>query len=198
MKITNNDTKQHILDIGYQLIAQKGFTAVGLAEILSTAKIPKGSFYHYFKSKEQFGEVMIEQYFQQYLTQLKQLFSDDSQTGYQRIMNYWQQWLNTQATSCADNKCLVVKLSAEVADLSEPMRLALLNGSQKVTQAIAQCLHHGKTDLSIAVEEPELLANMLYTMWLGASLVSKLQQNQTPLKLAMLNTEKLLANAKNV
>ena len=51
MKTDLNETRQHILDTGYQLIAAKGFTGVGLAEILKTAKTPKGSFYYYFKSK---------------------------------------------------------------------------------------------------------------------------------------------------
>ena len=45
------DTRQHILDCGRQLVAAKGFVGVGLAEILATAGVPKGSFYHYFASK---------------------------------------------------------------------------------------------------------------------------------------------------
>ena len=50
------DAKNHILDCGERLIANKGFVGVGLVEILTAAGIPKGSFYHYFGSKERFGE----------------------------------------------------------------------------------------------------------------------------------------------
>ncbi|MDW1502064.1 TetR/AcrR family transcriptional regulator, partial [Vibrio sp. YT-19(2023)] len=56
MNAKTNDTRQHILDVGYELIVTRGFTSVGLSELLKTAEVPKGSFYHYFKSKEQFGE----------------------------------------------------------------------------------------------------------------------------------------------
>ena len=49
-------TKDHILDCGERLIASKGFVGVGLSEILTVANVPKGSFYHYFSSKERFGE----------------------------------------------------------------------------------------------------------------------------------------------
>ena len=54
------DVRQHILDTGRSIILGKGFSAVGLNEILATAQVPKGSFYHYFKSKEVFGEAMVE------------------------------------------------------------------------------------------------------------------------------------------
>ena len=60
---TSSDTKAHLLATGYQLIAKKGFTAVGIKQILDTAGVPKGSFYHYFESKEAFGEAIIGDYF---------------------------------------------------------------------------------------------------------------------------------------
>lgn len=60
MKSETQDTRQHILDTGYQLIAQQGFSNVGLSQLLKHADVPKGSFYHYFKSKEQFGEALIK------------------------------------------------------------------------------------------------------------------------------------------
>lgn len=44
MNETTNDTRQHILDVGYQLIVTKGFTKVGLSELLKLANVPKGSF----------------------------------------------------------------------------------------------------------------------------------------------------------
>ncbi len=54
MNTKTNDTRQHILNIGYQLVVAKGFTNVGLSELLKTVAVLRGSFYHYFKSKEQF------------------------------------------------------------------------------------------------------------------------------------------------
>ena len=56
------DTRQHILDCGRRLVATKGFVGVGLSKILSTAGVPKGSFYHYFASKEAFGAALLDDY----------------------------------------------------------------------------------------------------------------------------------------
>jgi hypothetical protein len=41
MAITTAETHQQILDTGYKLIVSKGFSSVGLAEILKTAGVPK-------------------------------------------------------------------------------------------------------------------------------------------------------------
>ena len=69
--------KHHILRCGERLIAAKGFVGVGLAEILAAAGVPKGSFYHYFGSKERFGEALLAQYLERYLAQLDALLQPD-------------------------------------------------------------------------------------------------------------------------
>ena len=55
-------TRQHILDTSFELVLHKGFVGVGLQEILKACDVPKGSFYHYFASKEAFGCALLEQY----------------------------------------------------------------------------------------------------------------------------------------
>lgn len=192
MKKDTKETRQHILDIGYRLIVSKGFSSVGLTEILKSAGIPKGSFYCYFKSKEQFGEKIIESYFSDYLVALEKIFRPRGSSAYIRLMEYWQHWIETQSNSCVDQKCLVVKLSAEVADLSEPMRLALLSGSSLVVERIAQCIEAGINDGSIAKVDPSMTSNLLYNMWLGATLMGKLQRNADGLQQAMLTTTSIL------
>ena len=71
------DVRQHILDTGRSIILGKGFSAVGLNEILAIAQVPKGSFYHYFKSKEIFGEAMVESYVSDYLARVDDLLKAD-------------------------------------------------------------------------------------------------------------------------
>lgn len=196
MKNSSIDTKQHILDCGYTLIAQQGFSHVGLSQILAAADVPKGSFYHYFKSKEQFGEALVNAYFDNYLTQLTELLSHQQTNAYARLMHYWKLWLDTQSdVYCTDKRCLVVKLSAEVSDLSELMRKAFLKGTKAVIQKIALCIEEGKTDGSIRVMDAELTAETLYQLWLGASLLAKLQQDASSLELAYRTTQEMLHNS---
>ncbi|BAJ03919.1 TetR/AcrR family transcriptional regulator [Shewanella violacea] len=185
-------TRQHILDIGYKLIVAKGFSCMGLSQLLQAAEVPKGSFYHYFKSKEQFGEALIQAYFEGYKAELDSLFSNTSLSGYARMMTYWQRWQSVQTQGCVEQKCLVVKLSAEVADLSEAMRLALLKGSGGVIQRLTTCIAAGVKDGSIAKQDPQSTAEMLYHMWLGASLMNKLGHSSDALDRAIQTTESVL------
>lgn len=178
-----SDTKAHLLAIGYQLIAQKGFTAVGIKQILDTAGVPKGSFYHYFASKEAFGEAIIEHYFGNYKKRLESIEAEDI-SAQQKIYNYFQNWYDTQQNGCDHEKCLVVKLSAEVADMSEPMRKALHAGYQQTINWIAEQIKAGWTDGSIPHPDniaAESMAKRWYFAWLGASLIAKISQTNTPL-----------------
>ncbi len=58
--IKSEATRQHILDTSFELLLCKSFVGVGLQEILKACDVPKGSFYHYFASKEAFGCALLE------------------------------------------------------------------------------------------------------------------------------------------
>ena len=177
------DTKTHLLETGYQLIAKKGFTAVGLKQILDTAGVPKGSFYHYFASKEAFGEALISNYFANYKIRLDTIAQQDV-SAQQKLYNYFQSWYDTQQNGCDYDKCLVVKLSAEVADISEPMRITLNTGYQQIITWLAEHIKAGWADNSVPQSEnisAESIAKRWYFAWLGASLIAKTSQTNTPL-----------------
>ncbi|ELB2199334.1 TetR/AcrR family transcriptional regulator [Vibrio parahaemolyticus] len=196
MNAKTNDTRQHILDVGYELIVTRGFTSVGLSELLKTAEVPKGSFYHYFKSKEQFGEAMIQDYFNKYFEQLTARFTSTELNGYQRLMSYFEEMVKVEDDVCNANKCLLVKLSAEVSDLSEPMRIALRRGADKTIQAMAECIDVGIQDGSIPNGDSALLARQIYYLWNGASLLNKLYQDQEALTQSLTYTQHLLQNTR--
>ncbi|NOH80386.1 TetR/AcrR family transcriptional regulator [Vibrio sp. RE86] len=192
MNAKTQDTKQHILAVGYELVVTKGFTAVGLSELLKTADVPKGSFYHYFKSKEQFGETLIEEYFKSYIQRVDGLFSEPDLTSYDKLIGYFSRWLEVENGVCNANKCLVVKLSAEVADLSETMRIKLANGAERIIDQLASCIAAGIEDSSIQTSDANALARQLYQQWLGASLLNKLLQDRSNLEHCFETTKKLL------
>ncbi|HFQ5353651.1 TetR/AcrR family transcriptional regulator [Vibrio vulnificus] len=192
MNTKTNDTRQHILDVGYQLVVNQGFTAVGLSQLLKEAGVPKGSFYHYFKSKEQFGQALIEEYFHQYLARLEAHFNQQNDSGFDNLISYFSRWLSIENGVCNANRCLVVKLSAEVSDLSEAMRHTLSQGAQRVILALASAVQTGIDDGSISVNNATATAQQLYQQWLGASLLNKLMQDQTHLERCLASTKQIL------
>lgn len=189
------DIRQHILDVAYPLFVQRGFTAVGLTEVLSAAKVPKGSFYHYFGSKEAFGEAVIDAYFAGYFAHVDAIFARPGTAGH-RLVAYFRDWLDSQIGD-APARCLVVKLGAEVCDLSESMRAALKRGTRGAIERIARCIDAGRSDGSLtAPADASALAATLYQNWLGASLLAKITRDRAPLDAALANTKLALAIAR--
>ena len=199
MNSRHTDTRQHILDTGKRIIAAKGFSCVGLSELLQASEVPKGSFYHYFKSKEAFGQILLEDYFDNYLLQLDSQFDRAEPNARERVLGYFEHWRSTQSqASCDEQKCLVVKLGAEVADLSEAMRLTLRDGTERIIARLADCIASAVHDGSLSapgplpVLDPLSMARTLYQLWLGASLLAKLHRDESPLEHAWVLTQGLL------
>lgn len=160
-------------------MTRKGYTGVGLAEVVAAADVPKGSFYHYFKSKDAFGQALLEQYFQDYLATVDTLLSRDGSAA-DRLLGYFSHWAQTQCSELPTDKCLVVKLGAEVSDLSEGMRQVLDNGTRAVTMKLERCIEQGRADGSIGSSiSAAMLAQSLYQIWLGASLMMKIGQRDS-------------------
>ena len=193
--MTTTDVRQHILDTAQNIIAGRGFTAVGLSEILKSANVPKGSFYHYFNSKEAFGEALLESYFSDYMVQLETLLNRPSVSAAQRLLAYWATWIETQSACYpAEGKCLAVKLAAEVSDLSEPMRMVVQDGMEGVITRLANAVSDAVNDGSLpGGTDTRGLATMLYQLWLGASLRTKVTRDQMPLQAAFETTSLLLS-----
>lgn len=193
MTTQTDSTRDHILTTGRALVAQRGFTGMGLAELLKTAAVPKGSFYHYFASKEDFGCKLLEQYLSQYGETLTEILEDSAPTARARLLEYWSRWVSSQSSQEACSQCLIVKLGAEVSDISNEMRHLLEAGTRTVSRRLARTIAEGQKDGSIAASvQPDLVGPALYQMWLGASLMAKLSRSADPLLQAMEATLALL------
>ncbi|ATN12996.1 TetR/AcrR family transcriptional regulator [Pseudomonas sp. FDAARGOS_380] len=193
MKKSNLDMRQHIIDVAKTLMTHKGYTAVGLMEVLTTAGVPKGSFYHYFRSKEEFGQALLEEYFQEYIGRVDIVMAAQG-TGAERLIGYLSYWAKTQAFDHPEEKCLVVKLGAEVCDLSEDMRSVLEEGTALIIQRITRCIEQGMADGSItSTQNAETLAESLYQLWLGASLLVKVRNTTAAFETALNTSKRLLA-----
>lgn len=187
------DTRERILSSGEALILGRGFSAVGLSEILSQAAVPKGSFYHYFHSKEGFGVALLVRYFDAYEARLATLFQDETHSARERLLAYFDGWRQLHAACDCHRACLAVKLAAEVSDLSEPMREALHKGMARIVAQLAGAVRACQADGSLSADaNAEQLAQSLYAMWIGASLLAKVDRSLLPIELAFSQTEQML------
>lgn len=193
MKTHDTDTREHLLATGEQLCLQRGFTGMGLSELLKTAGVPKGSFYHYFRSKEAFGVAMLERHYAHYHERLRQHFDRADRTCREKILDWYQETLRQYCHQGIISGCLTVKLSAEVCDLSEDMRSALNKGAAQVIALLAQTLERGMAEKSLnGMNDAQTQAQVLYVLWLGASLQAKICRSGVPLESTLKHVEQIL------
>jgi TetR/AcrR family transcriptional repressor of nem operon len=189
----SSDVRANILAVGQRIMSGKGFSAVGLNEILTEAKVPKGSFYHYFDSKDAFGEAMLSSYFEEYLADLDNVMGQPGLTMAQRLLNYFDLWRANQSFLDCQGKCLAVKLAAEVADLSEAMRAVLNQGTSAIIARLADAIGRGVDEGSLTIDDtPRQIAESLYQLWLGASVMVKIVRGTGPFDSAMTVTRRML------
>ncbi len=181
---------------GRRLTAQRGYSGVGLSELLGEADVPKGSFYHYFASKEAYGCALLEDFVREYCEQLGNSLAHPTLDARARVLAYFDEWRRKQTSRNPEDRCLVVKLSAEVADLSAGMSEILHKAVTAIISRLAETLEQGVAEGSIGpLDDPHVLAQTIYHMWLGASLVANLSHDNAPLSCAMRETQRLVPRA---
>ena len=172
----------------------RGFTGMGLSELLKTADVPKGSFYHYFRSKEAFGVAMLERHYAIYHQRLADHFAGGKGNHRDRVLAYYQETLNQFCQQGIISGCLTVKLSAEVCDLSEDMRAAMDKGAGGVITLLGQALDRGRREKSLSFTgDAQTQAQVLYSLWLGANLQAKISRSAVPLESALAHVQNIIA-----
>ncbi|GAA1183435.1 TetR/AcrR family transcriptional regulator [Pseudonocardia alaniniphila] len=187
------ETRQSLLDTARRIVLAKGYAAVGINEVLAEAGVPKGSFYHYFDSKDAFGEALMKSYFDDYFAAMDGIVAHTEKSSAEHLMRYWQYFYDTQVKDDCQGGCLVVKLGAEIADLSEAMRVTTKAGTAAIVDRLERMIVDGIADGSVSVDDsPRATAEALYDLWLGASMIAKIHSSPGQLDRAMAVTRRVL------
>ncbi len=104
---------------------EKGYNATGINEVLTACNVPKGSFYHYFSSKEDFGLSVINTFDEHYVQDLDKALTDPKVAPLKRIKNYIDGAIEKAEKRQCSRGCLIANLSQEMADQNEVFRIRL-------------------------------------------------------------------------
>jgi TetR/AcrR family transcriptional repressor of nem operon len=179
----HSTTKERILEAAEELMLAKSFHAVGLNEILSTVHVPKGSFYHYFPSKEQFGVELIAHYLSAHTARIKKLFAARDGSALEKFTDYWSAAIGWAAEGECRQCCLVAKLGLEVSSFSEAMRQVLADGLRTWRGIYAEAIREGQRDGSIRSDiAPEEAAAVIQDTWQGAMQRMQAERSVAPLR----------------
>ena len=179
----NQDTRAELIRSGLEQLTESGFDSSGLDQILKKVKVPKGSFYHYFASKEAFGQAVIENYANYFAHKLDACLLDISYSPLTRISNFVEDAKVGMIRHQFKRGCLVGNLGQEVELLPESFRQQLINIFLCWQQRIENCLKTAQLQGEISkTANCEQLAECFWIGLEGAVSRAKLVQDTKPLE----------------
>ena len=178
----NNETREKLIEVGVRVILEKGYNAAGLQEILSEAKVPKGSFYYYFKSKEDFCIAIINHYVTEYTQNSLSTLFVHSISARKRLISFFTAERNYYNEQQCLQGCLVVKLITEMSQTSVPIRIELQKAIEIWVKALSACLSDGiDTGEFKQIKSPDFMADYIHSAWMGALTRMQVTESIKPL-----------------
>ncbi|MBJ6136806.1 TetR/AcrR family transcriptional regulator [Marinobacter litoralis] len=177
------DTRQALIGVGLAALTEKGYSYTGLDEILRQAKVPKGSFYHYFDNKEAFGKALIEAYGRFFANKLERSLTDNTLPPLERIRAFVEGAKAGMEKFDFRRGCLIGNMGQEMAALPESFRNLLREVFRDWEARIARVLEEARQAGDISEDVvPEQMAQFFWIGWEGAVLRAKLDQSPQPLE----------------
>lgn len=178
-----NDTRAEIIAIGTEMISLQGYNTTGIDAVLKRAGVPKGSFYHYFASKEEFGLAVIDHFAELYGKKLDGFLNDESLAPRDRIRTCLESGVARLAQNRCRKGCLIGNLGQELADQNERFR-ARLDGifgtwEKRFAACLAEAQQGGELAPGLA---PDVVAGFILSGWEGALLRAKVMKSPQPLR----------------
>jgi TetR/AcrR family transcriptional repressor of nem operon len=179
----SHETKTRLLDEGVASLIEQGYHGTGIKKVLDQVKVPKGSFYNYFESKEHFGAEVIRHYAGQFIDQLDAQLGKPKADAFLALKKCFKQIVRRFDESDQACGCLVGNLGAELGAGSELCREALaeaMHGVQgRFAQAIKRSQEQGTVRTDISADD---LAEFLWNSWEGALIRMKIENSVQPLR----------------
>ena len=182
-KTTSVSTRDHLVEVGLELMRKHGYGATGLQEILEAAGVPKGSFYHHFGSKEEFTAAVLERYGELTLQHSREILQNTRQAPLKRLRRYFEDLIRIAGQSSAIPGCLAGNLTLEVSAVSPLLQGHLSSGFMRWQSDVASALREAveKGDLPRSTKA-EPLAGFVLNSWEGALLRSQADKSDAPLR----------------
>ena len=166
--------REVILAKGIDLLCEQGYNGTGLKQILDAVQVPKGSFYHYFESKEAYAAQVVDLYIDRLIEAFDNYlkFSDAEPLEIIKSIYHWMV-IEFQRKQCKEG-CLLGSLAAELGASSDMCQRSMLAAYDKWQERFVPLIVAGQEAGQIRQDVPaELLAETFWNAWEGSILRMK-------------------------
>lgn len=175
--------KENLLNQGVLLLTQQGYHGTGLKEILDAVNIPKGSFYNYFGSKENFAAEVIQHYINPYIEQLQGHLQAPGIGALVALRRYFNESIQELERTAFKSGCLLGNLMGELGSSNDVCRMALQETLVRYRDVLATGVARAQAEGTVRTDRTATeLADLLLNAWQGALLRMKIDKSSLPLR----------------
>jgi TetR/AcrR family transcriptional repressor of nem operon len=172
-----------LLEAGKRVFLEKGYSNAGLEAILQAAGVPKGSFYYYFESKEDFALQVLNRFAEWIDAEFERCMGDPGRGPVERLRRFFEGGMDRLVSQSCGNGCLLGNLSQEMASQSETFRRRFEEIFEARCDRLAICLEEAQGVGEVSGRlDPHILAEFLLNSWQGALLRAKTMRSAEPLR----------------
>jgi TetR/AcrR family transcriptional regulator, transcriptional repressor for nem operon len=177
-------TREKIIDDCLSLLWRNGVNGTSMADIAEKAAILKGSFYNYFKNKEEFIGAVLDSYAQKWETNVVAIFREKKQTARAQFKNYFARMKEMASSMQYTQGSLVGNFAQELSGASEKFAKQTETIFRRMQSYLADALKTAQDSGALAKsEDPELLAEIILNSTEGAILRAKAQRSTRPIEI---------------
>ncbi len=145
--------------------------------------MPKGSFYNYFSSKEEFGLAVIDLYLSEMAALRQPIMADVSLPPLIRMRQHFEALIARFEGNDCSKGCLIGNLSLEMSDQNEAFRKRLEDALEKWIDSLTALLKEAQEQRALHIDaDPMVLAENIVASFEGALLRAKVKKSAEPLK----------------
>jgi len=182
----NLQTREMLIRCGTEILTEQGFMATGIDTVLKRVGVPKGSFYHYFDSKEAFGQAVLESYAGYFARKLDRWLLDASLPPLQRLRGFVDEAKAGMARHEFRRGCLVGNLGQEVTLLPDSYREQLDAVFRSWELRLSRCLQAAQAAGDWRWTRTARPWRVFFWIgWEGAVLRARLVRSDVPLEIFM-------------
>lgn len=184
MKIANIETptKKALLDAANGLMLEKGFVATSVDEICRAAKVTKGSFFHYFKSKEELGKELVVRFSKAASDFMKAACKDAGEDPLDRIYAFIDVVI-MKSESPEAKGCLVGTFSQELSETHPEIRCLCAKSLERMAETFKEHLAQAKAKYAPKASfDVKSLADCFIALAQGSMLMMKAHQDKAIMK----------------
>ena len=157
MRITKEqaaENRARVVDAATNLFREKGFDAVGVAELMRAAGMTHGGFYNHFESKEALEAAACEGVFAKSVAKVQAIAEiPDAEDRRRTFEDYRSRYVSPAARDASAPGCPMVAFAGDVSRQSAEVREAYAAGLRAYLDAFARAGEPGAADRRRAIKQ---------------------------------------------